>query len=83
MINHPIAQKAPIAPVLSVRWHRSQLAETDASDLASAACYRLIKDSRVIPVVVAELKFGDVQRHVLGADSSAIITVAIPTFLAR
>jgi hypothetical protein len=30
----------PIAPVQS-RWRRSSLAETDASDLVSAACYRL------------------------------------------
>ncbi len=63
----PMAQRAPIAPA-PVRWHRSPLAETDASDHASAACYRLIKNGGIVPIVISELKLGDVQRHVLGAD---------------
>jgi hypothetical protein len=54
-------------PVL-IRWHRSPLAETDASDHASAACYRRSEDVVVVPIIVAELKFSDVERHVLFAD---------------
>ena len=55
----------PIVP-LSVRWHRFRLAETDASDHASAACYRRPEHIGIKAVVVAELKFRDVQRHILG-----------------
>jgi hypothetical protein len=55
-----------IAPVQS-RWRRFRLAETDASDHASAACYRSIKHIRISAVVVAELKFRDVQRHIFVA----------------
>ncbi len=55
----------PIAP-LSVRWHRFRLAETDASDHASAACYRRPEHIGIEAVVMAELKFGDVERHVFG-----------------
>src|SRR6266705_861314 len=50
------------------RWHRPSLAETDASDHASAACYRRPEDIGVVPMVVAELEFGDVQRQILPAD---------------
>jgi len=53
---------------LSARWHRFRLAETDASDHASAACYRRTKNIRVVPVVVAELKLRNVQRQILSAD---------------
>jgi hypothetical protein len=56
----------PIAPVQS-RWRRSSLAETDASDLASATCYRFLKHIRVHPVVVPKLKFRDIERHIFGA----------------
>jgi hypothetical protein len=35
---------------------------------ASATCYRSAEYVRVLPVVVPELKFRDVQRHVLAAD---------------
>src|SRR5712692_2323551 len=59
--------RIPTAPVQS-RWHRSSLAETDASDRASAACYRRPEDIGVVPMVVAELKFRDVQGQVLAAD---------------
>ncbi len=61
-----MAQKAPIAPV-QVRWRRLSLAETDASDLASAACYRRSERIGVATVVIAELKFGNVQQHIFGA----------------
>ena len=54
----------PIAPV---RWPLSSLAETVTSDHASAACYRRSKHVGVVAVVVAELKFRDVQRHIFGA----------------
>ena len=53
----------PTVP-LSARWHRFRLAETDASDLVSAACYRRSKHIGIEAVVVAELKFGDVKRHI-------------------
>ena len=51
-----------------VRWRRSSLAETDASDLASAHCYRVLENIGVQSVVITELKFRDVQRQVLPAD---------------
>lgn len=57
---------APIAP-RPVRWRRFRLAETDASDLVSAACYRGSKHIGIATVVVAELKFRDVERHIFGA----------------
>ena len=56
----------PTAPVRA-RWHRFRLAETDASDHASAACYRRTKNIRVVAVVIAELELSNVQRQVLGA----------------
>jgi hypothetical protein len=56
---------APIVPLQS-RWRRFRLAETDASDLVSAACYRRFKHIRIEAVVVAELKFRDVERHIFG-----------------
>jgi hypothetical protein len=56
----------PIA-LLSFRWHRFRLAETDASDHASAACYRFLKHIGVHAIVVAELKLRDVQRHIFCA----------------
>ena len=50
------------------RWRRSSLAETDASDHASAQCYGSTEDVRVVPIVVAEFEFGDIQRQILPAD---------------
>ena len=35
---------------------------------ASAPCYSSTENIRVVPVVVSELKFGNIERHVLGAD---------------
>src|ERR1700683_869343 len=58
---------APIVQV-SVRCRRFRLAETDASDYASAACYRLPEDVGVMPIVVAELELRDVERHIFLAD---------------
>jgi hypothetical protein len=49
----------PIAPA-PFRWHRSQIAETDANDHASAACYRSLKDSRIVAMIVAEFEFRNV-----------------------
>src|SRR5665213_651698 len=63
-----IRMAIPIASAHSARWHRFRLAETDASDHASAACYRRTKNIGVIPVVVAELKLRNVQRKILFAD---------------
>jgi hypothetical protein len=57
----------PIAPV-PFRWRRSSLAETDASDLVSAACYRRPEHVGIAAVVIAKLKLRDVQRHIFGAD---------------
>ena len=47
-----------------VRWRRSSQAETDASDLVSATCYRLPKNVGVMPIIVAELELRDVERHI-------------------
>ena len=58
--------RIPIAPIQS-RWQRSQLAETVASDRVSAACYRRSENIDVLAVVVAELKFRDVQRQIFAA----------------
>jgi hypothetical protein len=63
-----VTQKAtPIAPAQS-RWRRFRLAETDASDHASAACYRAPEHIGIATVVITELKFGDVEWQILGAD---------------
>jgi hypothetical protein len=35
---------------------------------ASAPCYGRTEDVGVLPIVVAELKFRDVERHIFGAD---------------
>ncbi len=56
----------PIAPV-QFRWPLPSLAETVTSDHASAACYRFREDFRIVAVVVSELKFRNVQRHIFGA----------------
>ena len=40
-----------VAP-LSARWRRFRLAETDASDLVSAACYRRPEHVGIVTVVV-------------------------------
>jgi hypothetical protein len=58
-----LRRAVPIAPV-PVRWPLSSLAETVTSDHASAACYRLIEHVGIETVVVAELKFRDVKRHI-------------------
>jgi hypothetical protein len=44
----------PVAPP-SFRWHRFRLAETDASDHASAACYRRFEHVGTGAIVVPEL----------------------------
>src|SRR6185437_10082276 len=49
-------------------WHRLSLAETVASGHVSAACYRGSKNIHVLPIVIAEFKFSDVQRQILLAD---------------
>jgi hypothetical protein len=73
----PKAQKAQVAPAF-FRWRRLSLAETVASDRASAACYRRSENIDVLTVVVPELKFRDVQRQifatdlVIGADNAAL-----------
>jgi hypothetical protein len=62
----PTVQIAPIVS-FSFRWRRFRLAETDASDLVSAACYRRSKHVGIHAVIVAELKLGNVQWHIFGA----------------
>jgi hypothetical protein len=53
-------------------------AEAPASSVASASCYRCSKDVRILPMVVAELKFRKIERQVLlgniviGADDSTL-----------
>jgi hypothetical protein len=57
-------------PVASAhfRWHRLSLAETDASDRASAACYCRAEHTGHSPLIVAELKLGHAKRQIFGAD---------------
>lgn len=56
-------------PVAQARWRRDpSLAETDASDPASAACYCRSEDVRVVPVIMPELELSNVQRQIFGAD---------------
>jgi hypothetical protein len=57
----------PIAST-PVRWQRLSLAETVASDRASADCYRRPEDIWVMAVVIPELKFSDIKRQILLAD---------------
>ena len=52
------------API-PVRWRLSSLAETDASDHASAACYRLPENVGIFAIVVAKLKFGKITMQML------------------
>jgi hypothetical protein len=56
--------RTSIAPV---RWHRFRLAETDASDFVSAACYRGSEHVGIVAVVITELKLRDVQRQIFSA----------------
>src|SRR5579864_5947307 len=64
-MTRKITEEVPIAPA---RWPRLSLAETDASDLASAACYRGPENIGVVAVAISELKLRDVQRQIFGAD---------------
>src|SRR5260370_1541439 len=56
-----------VTPIGRVRWRLSSVAETDASDLASAHCYRRSENVGIGAVIVAELKFSDVQRQIFAA----------------
>jgi len=47
----PILRTVDQAAPVPFRWHRSQLAETDASDHASAACYRLTENVRIFALL--------------------------------
>jgi hypothetical protein len=49
-------------------WGHLLASQTVASSSASASCYSRPENIAVMPVIVAELEFCDVQRHVLGAD---------------
>jgi hypothetical protein len=49
------------------RWSLSFQAETSTSDHASAACYCRPEHVGIEAVVIAELEFGDVERHIFGA----------------
>jgi hypothetical protein len=57
-----------IAIVLLVFWRMSQEPEAVASSCASASCYRCSKDIIVEAVIIFELTFRNVKRHVFGAD---------------
>jgi hypothetical protein len=57
----------PVAPA-QARWRRFHLAETDASDHASAACHRPFENIGDLAIVVTELKFGHVQWQAFAAD---------------
>ena len=54
----------PTAPIC---WRLWRFPEAPASPRASASCYGSSENVRVVPVVVAELELGDVERHVLPA----------------
>src|SRR5947209_7838209 len=62
-----ITEAVLVAPA-PVRWRSLSLAETGASVCVSACCYRGSENVGVMPVVVAELKFRDVQRQIFFAD---------------
>jgi hypothetical protein len=62
-----IKMATPIAST-PLRWPLSFPSETVASDHVSAACYRRTEDIDVLPVVMPELKFRDVQRQILATD---------------
>ena len=49
------------------RWRLWRVPEAPASQHASASCYRSLKNLRVMAVVIAELKFRDIQRHIFAA----------------
>jgi hypothetical protein len=67
VVSRPSIETNPIAST-PVRWRRLSLAETVASDRASADCYRGPEDIGVVAVVIPKLKFSDVQRQILLAD---------------
>jgi hypothetical protein len=62
------AKMATPTASIPARWPRLSLAETVASDRVSAACYRGPRNIDVLPIVIAELKFRDVQRQIFAAD---------------
>src|SRR5579883_1610425 len=64
MVDSP--RRGPTAPI-PVRWRLSSLTETVASDDVSAACYRGSENIDVLTMIVAELKFRDIQWQVLAA----------------
>src|SRR5947207_399998 len=51
--------------VTDAAWPPLALPEAPASRRASASCYRALENLRVVPVVIFELAFGDVERKVL------------------
>lgn len=51
-----------------VNWHTAYPAEAVASGASSASCQDGLEDVGILPVIVAELKFGQVQRQILLAD---------------
>ncbi len=64
--RHSVSPSGIADPIARVFWTRD--AEASASSDASASCYGLSEDVRILAVVVAELKFVQVQRKVLLAD---------------
>ena len=63
---------------VSIRWRRSQIAETFASVRVSAPCYRFPENIGVLAVVMTELELRQIQRQILltyvviGADDAAL-----------
>src|ERR1700733_4229952 len=71
MTSPPTVETTQVAPIRTphlARWHRLRLTETDASDLVSAACYRLTENVSIGAVIISELKLSNVQWHIFAAD---------------
>jgi hypothetical protein len=57
-------KRATLAVAIPASWRHFQVAEAVASVCASAAYYRSLEDRRIVPMIVAELKFRDVKRQI-------------------
>jgi hypothetical protein len=63
-----IVPRTNLVGPIPVCWPLSFVTETVTSDRVSAACYRGVENFRVMPIVVAELKFRDIEWQIFGAD---------------
>lgn len=51
-----------------IRWRALVCSEARANQYASAACYRLAEDVRIVAMMMAELELCEVERQILLAD---------------